>query len=360
MTQSSDDELIPQVPPLSRGVRLTLTLLGVLALLLALFLIFPTSGAEIPAWIADLQQRIWVVLTFLGPYAMVALLGGIVGLAELTATFQTYPREALRTRWAWVLVLVNALAAILALMIVQATMPQMNLALQVIGVGIGFQAVIRTKFILAKPVGQQSNGSDAGEVSVNLGWVYDQFQNLCRTQIDLELMNNRRTAVTRLIKYYPSLTELYDVAWYTVIARATLTAEEEKARLERLEKLIDPKAPENFAKTSIALMILENGGQAYVQLLLNQAMDASSPETLAGDVNSPDRLVRRMVDTYSLPQLVEMANRLTDNETILKWVSEAAEPATETSEANQKAAICHFLINQIGYEKVQQAMQTSA
>lgn len=359
MAQQYSDDLIPRTQ-LGRRAKALLLILGLLLLGFVIFLIFPTNNSALPAWVPDLQMRLWTVLDFLAPYVVVALLGGIVGLAELTATFQTYPREALRTRWAWILVGVNGIAAILALMIVQATMPQMNVVLQVLGVGIGFQAIIRTKFVLAKPVGQQANANGVGEVSVNLGWLYDQFQNLCRTQIDLELMNNRRTAVTRLIKYYPSLAELYDIAWYTVIARATLTEEEEQKRLDHLERLIDPKAPENFAKTSMALLILENGGQAYVELLLNQAMEGSTPEAMPMEMATPEHLVRHMVESQTLNQLLEMAHRLTDNAEILNWIGEAAEPAPETSEASQKAAICHFLINQVGFEKVQQAVRSSS
>src|SRR5690606_13607258 len=131
---------------------------------------------------------------------------------------------------------------------------------------------------------------------LNLGWLYDQFQNLARTQIDLELMNKRRTAVTRLLEYYPSLAELYDIAWYTITARATLTREQEEQRKADLDKLFDPKAPENFAKSSIALMILENGGQAYVELLLTQAMQMLSPEAMAlKKSSSGDNLVRELV-----------------------------------------------------------------
>ncbi|MCP5097531.1 MAG: hypothetical protein GY943_18450 [Chloroflexi bacterium] len=351
-----DDNLIPKTT-LNTRTKIILSIIGLLFAILFLFLLFPTNNASFPSWVPDLQTRIWTIFEFLAPYIVVGLLGGGVGLAELSATFQTYPREALRTRWAWILILVNLLTAVLALMIVQATMPAVNLVLQVIGVGIGFQAIIRTKFVLARPMSGSGDG-EAGEVSVNLGWLYDQFQNLCRTQIDLELMNNRRTAVTRMIKYYPTLAELYDIAWYTIIARATLSEDEEKKRLEKLEKLIDPKAPENFAKTSIALMILENGGQAYVELLLNQAGTEAEIEAITPAKQSAEKMVRYMVDHYSLEQLVHMSKDLTENPEILRWINEASRPAPETSEANQKAAIAHFMVQQIGSERISETMQT--
>lgn len=350
------NEIPKQRTRIGWGARLLLTAVLLLIIALAIFLLIPSDSAMLPPWFAPLQAQTWFVVSFLSPYLVVALLGGIVGLAELTATFQTYPREALQTRWARILVLVNMLAAVLALLIVQAAMPATNVLLQVIGVGIGFQAIIRTKFILAKPMNSGFDNSSNGEVSVNLGWIYDQFQNLCRTQIDLELMNNRRTAVTHLIKYYPSLAELYDIAWYTIIARATLTPDEENVRLERLEKLLDPKAPENFARTSIALMVLENGGQAYVDLLLTQANATAEPEA-AQLVQKPEMLVREMVEKFSLESLVQIASGLTDNEKILTWIRNAAKPVPETSEASQKAAIAHFMLQQIGVEPVYHAVK---
>src|SRR5712691_8598935 len=152
------------------------------------------------------------------PYGIVAIIGAIVGLAEIALTFPNYPHEALHTFWGLLLILVNALAATLALWIAWTYAPDANLPLLVIGVGIGFQALIRTRFTIIKSIGE--SGSN---VELNLGWLYDQFQHLCKTQIDLEFMRGRHTAVTQLLTRYSSLTELHGIAVYTITARATLT-----------------------------------------------------------------------------------------------------------------------------------------
>ncbi|RME01429.1 MAG: hypothetical protein D6816_12305 [Bacteroidetes bacterium] len=326
----------------------------------ALFILFflivslnlPLETLNAPQWLIELQTNLLNLSKALAPYLIVGVLGSIVGIAELTSAFQTYPREAMRTRWAKILIGVNSSTAILALGITRLTMPTMNSTLQVILVGLGFQSLIRTKFVLAKQIGSKDG---SGEISVNIGWLYDQFQNLCRTQIDLELMNNRRTAVTDLLLHYPSLTELYDIAYYTIIARATLSPSEEEERLSRLEKLIDPSAPENFAKTSIALLILENGGPGYVNLLMDQAHQ-TSPEGAATAVFTTEQLVTRMVNEFSLERLVELAEKMTAAEDVLEWIREAAKPNPGTSESNQKAAICHMIIQQTGVEAVQKAI----
>lgn len=337
----------------TRGMKVFVAVFLLILAALITIIVFPITETT-PAWAEPLQTNVYGFMARISPYILVGLLGATVAIAELVSTFQTYPREALRTRWAWILILVNVLAAIIALVVVRVTMTEMNPSLQILSVGVGFQAIIRTRFVLAKRIGD--DGAE-GEVALNLGWLYDQFQNLARTQIDLELMNNRRTAVTRLLEYYPSMAELYDIAWYTITARATLTREQEEQRKDELEKLLDPKAPENFAKSSIALMILENGGQAYVELLLTQAMQALSPEAMAeGKPTSTDRLIWQLVDKYSLEEMVALTEKVAGSEKVLDYVTNAAKPDPNVNTANQKATIAHFLVQQVGIEPLQTAM----
>ncbi|GJM41786.1 MAG: hypothetical protein DHS20C20_20680 [Ardenticatenaceae bacterium] len=339
---------------ITRRMKVGVTIFFLLLAALITIVVFPITDTT-PSWVAPLQTNVIGFLSRISPYVLVGLLGSTVAIAELVSTFQTYPREALRTRWAWILVAVNVIAAMIALVVVRVTMTEMNPSLQILSVGVGFQAIIRTRFVLAKRLGDDG---EEGEIALNLGWLYDQFQNLARTQIDLELMNNRRTAVTRLLDYYPSMAELYDIAWYTITARATLTREQEDQRKGDLEKLLDPKAPENFAKSSIALMILENGGQAYVELLLTQAMQGLSPEAMAiGKPSSADRLIWQLVENFSLPEMVTLAEKLCTNEKAVQYVRDAAQPDPEANSTNQKATIAHFLVQQLGPEQLQTALE---
>jgi hypothetical protein len=104
-------------------------------------------------------------------------------------------------------------------------------------------------------------------------------------------------------------------------------------------------------------MVLENGGQAYVELLLNQAGATSQLESSPLLVQKPEALVREMVEKFSLDGLVKIGDGLTDNEEILTWIHNAAKPGSEASEANQKAAIAHFMLQQIGVEPVYHAVK---
>ena len=331
---------LPDTARRGPGVWAVLAVLVILAL--AVFMALPFEQMPVQPWVSQFQAQLRAAFTQAGPYAIVVLLGAIVGLAEITSTFATYPREALRTTWERLLIAVNAAAAGLAFAVVRAYAPAADQLVTVIAVGIGFQALIRTKFTIAKQIG----GAGNGDVSLNLGWLYEQFQNLCKTQIDLELMKGRRTAVSRMIERYPGLAELHDIATYTILARATLTVEEEQARLAELDRLIDPKAPANFARTSMALMILENGGQSYVDLLLGMQVTRAPGEA------TPESVVRRLIETHTLSELVELANRLPTAQEVRDWVKRAAQPAPDVSEASQKSAIAHFLVQRVGAEVV--------
>jgi hypothetical protein len=347
--------LTPTPPSPSRSTQFLRFLLLLLLAALILLLVWPVSSIT-PTWLAQLHQGAQQITIKLAPYLLVGLLGGIVGVAELTATFKTYPREALKTRWSWVLIGVNAIAAVVAMLILRASMPTMSLSLQVITVGLGFQSLIRTRFVLAKQIG--ADGRE-GEVAVNLGWLYDQFQQLARTQIDLELMNNRRTAVSHLLHYYPTLAELYDIALYTITARETLSPEEEAQKVAELQRFMDPKAPEHFAKSSLALAILENGGQTYVNLLLNQAMTGVVTEGFMPAELSEDELVRQLMSRHTLDELVTLTNQLTSDERLRGYVQRVAQTGNTSSTANQKATICHFLVQQLGSATIAAALDAN-
>src|SRR5262249_56429012 len=117
----------------------------------------------------------------------------------------------------------------------------------------------------------------------------------------------------------------------------------QKARLETLDRMLDPKVPADLARASIALRILENGGQAYVELLLHPA--ASVPSTV-----TPENLVKQMVDRYSLADLVALTKRLTNVPELQNWAEQAAQPTPDAPEASQTIAIAQRLIQAVGVE----------
>jgi hypothetical protein len=321
------------------GVGTWLFVLFLVALLI--FLAFPLEESQLPPWAVTLQT----ILRAGVPYVIVALLGGSVGLSEIASTFPSYPREALHARWARLLVLVNILLCTVAFWVARLFAPQVNVALLVIGIGVGFQVLIRTHFTLARQLG------GTGGVSFNFGWLYDQFQRLCKTQIDRELMNSRLVAVEGLLERFPSLAELYSVALYTITTRTTLTAEERQGKLAELEELFGSQAPAYFVRANLALSILENGGLVSVDPLFAQpASRTQNGATTAG-------LAKQLMEKYSLNELVYLTQQMTDSTDVHSWVEQAAQPVEDLPEAGRKATVAHVLVQHAGMEAVQRLLE---
>jgi hypothetical protein len=336
---------------LRRRFNLGAAALGVLAVAAALFLATPLEGAGAPEMLLTVQSQMRRALEALSPYLFVGLLGAMVGLAELSKTFSDYPREAIAARWGQYLVWLNALAAMFAFFVARLyTPPETNQIVLVLSVGFGFPALIRTKFTFAKELG----GESAADSSVNIGWLYDQFQYLCKKQIDLELMSYRRMQVDRLMNRFSTVQELYQTAIYTLNARAALTPEEETAKRDELQKAIDPRLPADLARLNLGLLILELGGVSYVDLLTRGRVVPGAAKAAAGGVEvSVDSAVKELC---ALP-LAELAQTALGALAALEdqqRVRNLAEPVPGIPEMTQKASVARYLVDHVGASAAQE------
>jgi hypothetical protein len=264
-----------------------MTLSVLLLVAIGLFLYFPIDSLSPPAWLMAIQSaaraglgQLWTFVPawpVVAPFLVVIGLGATIGLVEATATFADYPREVLRSNWVKILVLLNAFVSAIVFGVVWSYSAETDPYILALTVGLGFQTLIRTKFTLAKQFGGEGKDS---EVSVNFGWLYDQFQNFCKTRIDLDLMEKHQDEVVNLANRY-SMDELYGIADYIIEARTTLTQEQKQARRVALEKFItdSPSAPasalKSFVGMKIALFILQAGGQDDIAIM------TSRPESVA-------------------------------------------------------------------------------
>jgi hypothetical protein len=335
----------PAGPDLRRRFNLGLALLTVLLGGLALFLALPLEGTTLHPLIIDLQGRLLRAILLLAPFALVGGLGAGVGLAELTSAFNEYPREAIASRWGQYLVGLNALAAVGAYLVARLYAPDdVDPLVLILTVGLGFPTLIRTKFTLARQFG----GSGQPDLTVDVGWLYEQFQRLCKDQIDIELMAYRRRFVDQLLARFSTVQELYQTAQYTLNARATLSAEQEAARLEELARAIDSKVPPELARLNLGLLILELGGVAYVDLLAQARPPL--PEARGGsEAPQPDAVIKRLAD-QSLPELKQLALGALKTPEEKARVEALAEPAPGLPEITQRASIARFLVDRLGAE----------
>jgi hypothetical protein len=338
-------------PDLRRRFDLGFVLLVFALALVALFLATPLETLNLAPIVPLLQTQGRLALLVLWPYATVAALGAGVGLAELSSTFDDYPRQAIATRWGQYLIWLNGISAVLAFAIAKLYMPaDTNQLLLIVGVGAGFPTLIRTKFTVAKQFG----GGD--DLSINIGWLYDQFQNVCKKQIDLDLMSYRRTQVDRLLARYSTVQELSQTALYTIKARATLTKTEEEVRLADLAQIVDPKVPPELARMNLGLLILELGGVAYVDLLVGAKESAPAIAEISRG-GGDEVLAKRLVE-LSLENLVSLALRVLKQPDDQAWVQAAAQPAPGLGAAQQKAPIAYYVVEHAEPEAVNSELRT--
>jgi hypothetical protein len=288
------------------------------------------------------QTQLREALVTLAPYLVVGTLGAAVGLAELSKTFSDYPREAIAARWGQYLIWLNAIAAMFAFFVARLYAPSdTNIILLILGVGLGFPALIRTNFTYAKELG----GKGSADSSVNIGWLYEQFQYLCKKQIDLELMAYRRMLVDRLLGRFATVQELYQTAIYTLNARATLTPEEEAAKLAELQNAIDPKLPADLARLNLGLLILEMGGVTYVDLLTrSKGMGVAAA---GGEEVSVDAVVKELRE-LPLADLRALALGALTAPEDQERVKSLCEPAPGIPEVTQRASVARLLVDRVG------------
>lgn len=316
-----------------------------------IFLATPLTGVGAPEAVIAVQTQLRAALVSLAPYLVVGVLGAGVGLAELSKTFSDYPREAIAARWGQYLVWLNAIAAMFAYFVARIyAPPATNSVLLILTVGLGFPALIRTKFTYAKELG----GEGSADSSVNIGWLYEQFQYLCKKQIDLELMSYRRMQVDRLMGRFVTVQELYQTAVYTLNARATLTPEEEAAKLDDLQKAIDPKLPADLARLNLGLLILELGGVSYVDLLTRAKAMGAAPA--GGEAASVDAVVKelRELPLADLETLALGALTAPEDQARVKSLSE---PAPGIPEVTQRASVARLLVDRVGAKTAQELAQ---
>lgn len=317
---------------------------GTVAFGLAVFAALPLGDMGLPN-LLSVQTSLGAVVKFLIPYVAVGGLGAVVGMAEVTSTFSDYPREALVTRWAQYLLWLNTATAVLAYLLAGFYAPaEIDPMVLIISVGVGFPALIRTKFTLAK----NFSGGEGGDVSINLGWLYEQFTALCKKQIDLELMAYRRMKVDQLITRYTTVQELYDTALYTLKARDTLTEAEVAAKRAELERIFSEKLPPELKRLNLGLFILEVGGVAYVDSMTS-VRDLHVEKGGGGETLTADSVIRELKD---LPIAVLLAKAIAacpapEEETKLRQL---ADPVPGLPEITQRASIAQYLIYKLGVE----------
>jgi len=194
------------------------------------------------------------VATAVGPYLLVAALAFLWALTEVIQTFHSDIRRALRSGWSALLIGVNIACALLVFALVRSiTPPPTSPYLLALGIGAGWQALLRTRVNLLQPL-----TPDDRAVSLSLSDLYNRFQQFCREQIDRSLLSGHASLLD-LATHLP-VEELERQVRLFAHASAIHTPEQVDEYLARLQTYSTEER-----KLYLASYLLRQGGYGLLQ-----------------------------------------------------------------------------------------------
>jgi hypothetical protein len=198
------------------------------------------------------------------PYLLVFSFGALIGMAEVIATFPAFASEALGTRWALLLVLLNALAITMVFSVsLSATSGGEHPLIRAGLVAAAFAVLMRTRLVLARDL-----RGGAGGVGLDFGWLYARFQSLCYQRIERDLLRDPHYAVERLLQLFPDSAALERVATNAILAEDPSRTATLQARLDAIGA--DDLGP-SLRRARLARFIVQTGGLDHARFLIEYA-----------------------------------------------------------------------------------------
>lgn len=188
------------------------------------------------------------------------LIGFIWGLGEIVSAFKNETGRALATAGAWLLILLNFVAAAGIFLLTAAIIPEANNWLTAIFVGFAWPTVIRNaSFKLAQPL-QSDNGQE--QAAIRFEQAYATFQGLARSLINNALTRQRIQLVTSATNYDLATLERY--ARLALIASPLQTADGLPAA-DFIDAIIARPGTEEIKKALLAAFVMANFGRDMLQ-----------------------------------------------------------------------------------------------
>ncbi len=196
----------------------------------------------------------WLTMARAGPYVITALIAMVWAASEVVVAYPEQPLQALWTGGAWLLMLANALFACLVLGAALGLIPGSRSAWMALGVGLSWQAVLRSGINLEIPVSATA-GRESEGVGVPLDELYSRLQGFCVGQIERHLLGDRVTLMERAIA------EL-DASDLAHVARLVTAMADDPSQAEAYIQRIVSNSEFSDERRGIMLilLILDNGG----------------------------------------------------------------------------------------------------
>lgn len=206
----------------------------------------------------------WLATIHAELYLIAGLMAVIWAASEVVVAYPERPAQALWTRGAALLMLANALFACLVLAAALGLIPGSDSFWMALGVGLSWQAVLRSGINMQIPVSATA-GEESEGVGVPLNELYSRLQGFCVGQIERQLLGNRVSLMEQSI-------EQLETADLTHIARLVTAISEDPNQAEQYIQKIESKADlsEERREIMLILLILNNGGRGVLRQRLRE------------------------------------------------------------------------------------------
>jgi hypothetical protein len=217
-----------------------------------------------PPWLTSLwslpliQSMTWAMLA--------GMIGLLWGFGELVGAFKNETGRALRTNGAWMLLLLNFVAAALTFLLTSAVAPGANSWLAAIGIGFAWPTLIRnTTLKLVQPL--QPDAAD-GNFALRFEQAYAAVQALARQLINASLTRQRMKLVTQAVEL--SMSELEQYARLAIVASPLSAQSGGPPADEFITQIMQRDVKPDIKKAMLAAFILQFFDRTTLEELLRQ------------------------------------------------------------------------------------------
>jgi len=206
----------------------------------------------------------WLATVRADLYLVTGLMAVIWAASEVVVAYPERPVQAFWTRGAWLLMIANALFACLVLAASLGLIPDSSSFWMALGVGLSWQAVLRSGINMQIPVSSTA-GEESEGVGVPLNELYSRLQGFCVGQIERQLLGSRVTLMEQAIAHL-------DTPDLTHIARLVTTMTENPHQAEQyIQKIVSsPDLSDERREIMLILLILNNGGRDVLRKRLRE------------------------------------------------------------------------------------------
>lgn len=205
----------------------------------------------ITTWLATLWTQPW--MSTLLWTLLAGGIGLIWGLGELVGAFKNETGRSLRTGGAWLLLLLNFVAAAVTYGLVVAVVSDANSWLTAVAVGVAWPTVIRnTTLKLVQPLQPDASGET---LALHFEQAYASVQALARQLINAALTRQRMKLVTRAIEL--DLAALEKHVRLTLIAAPLLPTTGDESADNYVSKIMEREVDDDIKKALLAAVLLQ-------------------------------------------------------------------------------------------------------